>query len=56
LWAGRLVEEEAAVGKFFDEAAFLELGEHLQEGAATGAAALERAGEVFQGGGSVSKL
>jgi len=56
LRAGSLVKKEAAVGKFFDEAALFELGEHLQEGATTGSADLERAGEVFQRGGSVSKL
>ena len=44
------------MGKFFDEAAFFELGEHLEEGAAVGAADLEGAREVFQGGGTVSKL
>jgi hypothetical protein len=56
LRAGRLAKEEAAVGNFLDEAAFFELGKHLEEGAAAGAANLEGAGEVFQGGGTVSKL
>ena len=51
-----LAEEEAAVGKFFNESAFFQLGEHLKEGAAAGFLDLERAGEVFDGGGSVSKL
>ena len=50
------MKKEAAMGKFFDEAALFELGEHLEEGAAAGSADLEGAGEVFQGGGSVSKL
>ena len=44
------------MGKFFDEAAFFELGEHLEKGAAAGAADLEGAGDVHQGGGAVSKL
>jgi len=56
LRAGSLAKEEAAVGKFLDEAAFFELGEHLEEGAAAGATDLEGAGKVFQGGGAVSKL
>jgi hypothetical protein len=47
LRAGSLVEKEAAVGKFFDEAAFFEFGEHLEEGAAAGPPDLEGAGEVF---------
>ena len=53
---GSLPEQEAAVGKLFDEAAFFQFGEHLKEGAAAGAANLEGAGEVFQRGGAVSKL
>jgi len=56
LRAGSLAKEKATMGKFFDEAAFFELGEHLEEGTAAGAADLEGAGEVFQGGGTVSKL
>ena len=56
LRAGSLVKKEAAMGKFFDEAALFELGEHLEESAAAGSTDLERAGEVLQGGGSVSKL
>ncbi|HXJ15040.1 MAG TPA: hypothetical protein VNH19_22430, partial [Candidatus Limnocylindrales bacterium] len=57
LWrAGTLAEEEAAVGKLFDEAALFQFGQHLQKSAAAGAADLEGAGEVFQGGGTVSKL
>jgi hypothetical protein len=56
LGAGSLVKKEAAVGKFFDEAAFFELGEHLEKGAAAGSPDLEGAGEVFQRGGSISKL
>ena len=54
--AGSLAEQEASVGKFFDQAAFFELGEHLKQGAAAGARDLERAREVFQGSGVVSKL
>jgi len=56
LRAGSLAKQEAAVGKFFDETEFLELGEHLEEGAAGGAADLQGAGKVFQRGGTVSKL
>jgi len=51
-----LAEEEAAVGKFFNEAAFFQLGEDLEEGAAAGFPDLEGAGEIFEGSGSVSKL
>jgi hypothetical protein len=50
LGAGSLAEEESVVGKLFDEAAFFEFGEHLEEGAAAGAANLEGAGEIFEGG------
>ena len=56
LRAGSLAKKEAAVGKFFDEATLFELGEHLKEGAAAGAPDLEGAGEIFQRGGSTSKL
>lgn len=56
LRAGSLAKEEAAVGKFFDEAAFFELCKHLEEGAAAGFPDLKGAGEVFEGSGSVSKL
>jgi hypothetical protein len=57
LWrAGTLAEEETAVGKLFDEAALFQFGQHLEEGAAAGAANLEGAGEVLQRGGAVSKL
>jgi len=56
LRTGSLPEQKAAVGKLFDEAAFLQLGEHLEEGSAVRAADLEGAGEVFEGGGTVSKL
>jgi hypothetical protein len=56
LRAGSLAKQEAAVGEFFNEAALFELGEHLEEGAAAGFLHLEGAGEVFQGGWSVSKL
>lgn len=54
--AGSLPKKEAAVGKFFDQAALFELGEHLEEGAAAGSPDLEGAREVFQGSGPVSKL
>jgi hypothetical protein len=56
LRAGSLAEEEAAVGKFFDEAALFELGKHLKEGAAAGFPDLEGAGEVFEGDRAVFKL
>ena len=45
--AGSLAKKEAAVGKFFDEAAFFQLGKHLEEGAAAGAPDLKGAGEIF---------
>jgi hypothetical protein len=56
LRAGSLAKKEAAVGKFFDEAALFELGEHLEEGAAAGLPDLEGAGKVFEGDGAVFKL
>jgi hypothetical protein len=56
LRAGSLAKKEAAVGRFFDEAALFELGEHLEEGTAAGPPDLEGAGEILQGSGSVSKL
>lgn len=54
--ARRLAEEEAAVGKFLDEAAFLELEEHLKERSPIGPAGVEALGEVLEGDGVVSKL
>ncbi len=56
LRAGSLAKEEASVGKFLHQAAFFQLGKHLEEGAAAGSADLESTGEVFQGSGAVSKL
>ena len=44
------------MGKLLDEAAFLELGKELKEGAAGGFSNLEGAGEVFEGDGAVSKF
>ena len=49
-------QKEAAVGKLFDEAAFLEFEEHLEEGAAIGFADVKAAGEVLEGDGVISKL
>ena len=54
--AKEMAKKKAAVGKFFDEAALFELGKHLKEGGAAGPSDFEGAGEVFQRGGSVSKL
>ena len=51
-----MAKKEAAVGRFFDEAALLQLGEHLEEGAAAGLPDLKRAREVFEGDGAVFKL
>ena len=56
LRAGRLAEKKAAFGKLFDEAAFFQLGKHLEEGSAARFADLEGAGEVFEGSGAISKL
>jgi hypothetical protein len=56
LRARSLAKKKAAVGKFFDEAALFELGKHLKEGGAAGPSDFEGAAEVFQRGGSVSKL
>jgi hypothetical protein len=56
LGSGSLAKKEPAVGKLFDETAFFEFGEHLEEGAAVRAANLEGSGEIFEGGGAVSKL
>jgi hypothetical protein len=54
--ARRLAEEEAAVGKLLDEAAFLELEEHLEQWAAIGPAGVEAYGEVLERDGVVPKL
>lgn len=43
LRAESLTKEEAAVGKFFDQAALFELGEHLEQGATAGFFDLEGA-------------
>src|SRR5215470_17469223 len=56
LRARSLIEDEAIVGELFDEAAFFEFGEHLEQGAAGGFLDLERTGEVFEGDRAVSKL
>jgi|SRR5260221_2205325 len=48
LRAGSLAKKEATLRKFFYEAALFQFGQHLEECAATGAAHLEGAGEVFQ--------
>ncbi|HKE08165.1 MAG TPA: hypothetical protein VKB48_10060 [Candidatus Acidoferrum sp.] len=56
LGAGGFGEQEAVVGKLLDEAAFLEFGKHLEEGAADGFLDLEGTGKVFEGDGAVSKL
>lgn len=56
LKAGDLAKDEAVVGKLFDEAAFFEFGEHLEEGAACGFPDLEGAGKVVEGDGAIPKL
>src|SRR5271157_2222023 len=53
--ASRAAEKEAPVGKFLDEAASLEFGEHLEEGAAVTFFHMEGAGKVFDGNGVISK-
>jgi hypothetical protein len=52
----RAAEKETPVGKFFDEAASLEFGEHLEEGAAVTLFHMEGTGEVLEGDRVVSKL
>jgi len=52
----RAAEKEAPVGKFLDEAASLEFGEHLKEGAAVTFFHMEAAGKVLDGDGVISKL
>lgn len=54
--ASRAAKKEAAVGKFLDEAASLEFGEHLEEEAAVAFFHMEGAGEVLEGNGVISKL
>lgn len=54
--ASRAAEKEAPVGKFLDEAASLEFGEHLKEGAAVTFFHMEAAREVLEGDRVVSKL
>jgi hypothetical protein len=54
--ASRAAEEEAPMGKFLDEAASLQLGEHLEEGAAVSFFHMEGAGELLDGDGVISKL
>jgi hypothetical protein len=52
----RAAEKEAPVGKFLDEAASLEFGEHLEKGAAVAFFHVEGAGEILDGHGVISKL
>jgi hypothetical protein len=52
----RTAEKVAPVGKFLDEAASLEFGEHLEEWAAVVFFHMEGAGELLDGDGVVSKL
>jgi len=52
----RAAKKEAPVGKFLNEAASLEFGEHLKEGAAVGFFHMESAGELLDGDRVVSKL
>jgi len=52
----RAAKQEAPVGKFLDEAASLEFGEHLEEGAAVTFFHMKGAGEILDGNGVVSKL
>jgi len=44
------------VGKLLDKAASLQLGEHLEEGAAIGLSYTKGAGEIVNGDGVVPKL
>lgn len=52
----RAAKKEAPVGKFLDEAASLEFGEHLEEGATVTFFHMKGAGEVLDGNGVISKL
>jgi hypothetical protein len=52
----RAAEKEASVGKFLDEAASLEFGEHLEEEVAVTFFHMEGAGKIFDGDGVISKL
>jgi len=54
--APRAAKKEAAVRKFLDEAARLELGEHLEEGTAVTFFHMEGAGKVLDGNRVISKL
>jgi len=54
--APRAAKKEAAVGKFLDEAARLEFGEHLEKGAAAAFFHMESAGKVLDGDRVISKL
>jgi hypothetical protein len=53
---GGLAKEKTAVGELFDEAAFFQFVEHLQQSAAFVFANLEGAGEFIDGHGIVSNL
>jgi len=52
----RAPEKEALAGKFLHQAARLQFGEHLEEGAAVTFFHVEGAGKVLDGDGVVSKL
>jgi hypothetical protein len=52
----RAAEKEAAVGKFLDEAASLEFGEHLEEEATVTFFHMEGAGKILDGDRIISKL
>jgi len=52
----RAAEKEASVGKFLDEAASLQFGEHLEERAAVTFFHMEGAGKILDGDGVISKL
>jgi len=52
----RAAEKEAAVGKFLDEAASLEFGEHLEEEATVTFFHMEGAGKILDGDRVISKL
>jgi hypothetical protein len=51
-----LTKEEATMGKLLNQAAFLEFGEHLQEGSPVTFSYLERAGEILKGNRVILKL
>jgi hypothetical protein len=54
--AARAAEQEPSMGKFLNEAARLEFGEHLEEGAAVVFLDMEAARKVLEGDRIVSKL